>query len=234
VPAVLAALARHVDTARHLVISIAAGIPLASLEGALPPGTRCARVMPNTPVLVGEGASVYAMGGAATEADAGVVDAMLGSVGLALRLDDEALLDAATGLSGCGPAYAFLVMEAMADGGAFFFCILFVCFVCLFCFVCFVCLFVLFVCFVCRGSGWPSTDSGHAPPLPHSGPFSSSSSTQASKPACPATWPLHWPPRRWRARRAWSSRPAATLPAAAGAGRAAQRLRLPAWPTPPC
>jgi pyrroline-5-carboxylate reductase len=116
VPAVLAALAPAIETTRHLVVSIAAGVTLGALEAALPPGTRVARVMPNTPCLVGEGASVYAMGGACTPGDAAAVDALLGAVGLALRLE-EAQMDAATGLSGCGPAYAFLAMEALADGG---------------------------------------------------------------------------------------------------------------------
>ena len=116
IPAVLDALAPHIDVRRHLVVSIAAGIPISSLEARLPKQARVARCMPNTPCLVGEGASVYALGSAATEEDAEVVDAILASCGLALRLE-EGLVDAATGLSGCGPAFLFLAIEALSDGG---------------------------------------------------------------------------------------------------------------------
>lgn len=79
-------------------------------------GVRIIRVIPNTPALVGAGASAYALGTQATEADAATAQQLLGSVGLALRVS-ESLLDAVTGLSGSGPAYAFLMIEAMADGG---------------------------------------------------------------------------------------------------------------------
>lgn len=103
-------------TERHLVISIAAGIPLAKLEDALPARLRAVRVMPNTPALVGAGASAFALGHAATRDDADLTRRLFGSVGLAFEVS-EPLLDAVTGLSGSGPAYACLIIEALSDGG---------------------------------------------------------------------------------------------------------------------
>jgi pyrroline-5-carboxylate reductase len=102
VPAALAEL-RPVVTPAHLVISVAAGITLATLEAALPPGTRVIRVMPNTPALVGAGASAFALGKAATRDDAALTQRLLSSVGVAVEVK-ERLLVAVTGLSGCGPA----------------------------------------------------------------------------------------------------------------------------------
>lgn len=101
---------------RHLVVSIAAGVTLARMEAAGPAGLRIVRVMPNTPALVGASASAYALGSAATRADAELVQRLLGSVGIALEVKEK-LLDAVTGVSGSGPAYGFLMIEAMADGG---------------------------------------------------------------------------------------------------------------------
>ncbi len=115
VPAVLKELRGYVNE-RHLLISIAAGVPLARLEGELEPGVRIVRVMPNTPALVGASASAYALGRAATVEDGQVVHRLLSAVGLALQVP-EPLLDAVTGLSGSGPAYVYLVIEALADGG---------------------------------------------------------------------------------------------------------------------
>lgn len=100
----------------RLLISIAAGVTLATLEGALPAGTRCLRVMPNTPALVGASASAFAAGSAASPEDVALGRRLLGSVGLALEVKEK-LLNAVTGLSGSGPAYAFLMIEALADGG---------------------------------------------------------------------------------------------------------------------
>jgi pyrroline-5-carboxylate reductase len=102
-------------TAEHLVISIAAGVPLAKLEAALPK-RRVVRVMPNTPCLVGAGASGFARGSLATAADADLTQKMFSTVGLAVETP-ESLLDAVTGLSGSGPAYVFEMIEALSDGG---------------------------------------------------------------------------------------------------------------------
>lgn len=113
--AVLAEL-RTVVTPGHLVISIAAGIPVPVLAAGLEPGVRLVRVMPNTPALVGEGASGYCLGPGATEDDEAVVRACLDAVGTSCRVP-EPLLDAVTGLSGSGPAFVYQVIEALSDGG---------------------------------------------------------------------------------------------------------------------
>jgi pyrroline-5-carboxylate reductase len=103
-------------TDRHVLISIAAGVTLARIETALTPGARVIRVMPNTPALVGESASAFACGNSATREDAQLAQALFSSVGVAFQVK-ESLLDAVTGLSGSGPAYAFLMIEALSDGG---------------------------------------------------------------------------------------------------------------------
>lgn len=96
------------------VLSIAAGITIAAIEAALPADTPVIRVMPNTPALVGLGASAIAGGLAASEQDLAWATEMLSSVGVA-EVVTEAQLDAVTGLSGSGPAYYFLIAEAMVD-----------------------------------------------------------------------------------------------------------------------
>ena len=101
---------------KHLVISIAAGVPLAKLESALGEGRRVVRVMPNTPALVGASASAYALGLFATPDDGELVQRLLTAIGAAFQVQ-EALLDAVTGLSGSGPAYGYLIIEALSDGG---------------------------------------------------------------------------------------------------------------------
>jgi pyrroline-5-carboxylate reductase len=103
-------------TARHFVVSIAAGITLRQLADGLGEGRRLARVMPNTPCLVAASASGYAMGGSATAEDAALLDRLLNAVGRAFRLP-ESLLDAVTGLSGSGPAFVYVMIEALSDGG---------------------------------------------------------------------------------------------------------------------
>ena len=98
------------------VLSIMAGVRLARLESWLGPRAAVVRAMPNTPALVGAGVSALAGGRRAGEADVGWAEEILGAVGTVVRLP-EASLDAATGLSGSGPAYVFLVVEALIDAG---------------------------------------------------------------------------------------------------------------------
>jgi pyrroline-5-carboxylate reductase len=99
-----------------LLISVAAGVPLGRIETHLEPGARVVRVMPNIPCVVGAGAAGFAGGGHATAADLEKVGAILNSFGVGLAVEEK-YLDAVTGLSGSGPAYVFLFMEALADGG---------------------------------------------------------------------------------------------------------------------
>jgi pyrroline-5-carboxylate reductase len=99
-----------------LLISIAAGVPTAKLEAALPGNARVIRVMPNTPALVGESASGFALGKSATRADGELALRLFSAVGVAFQLK-ESLLDAVTGLSGSGPAYVYQFIEALSDGG---------------------------------------------------------------------------------------------------------------------
>ncbi len=102
-------------TKDHLVISIVAGITLETLEEMLPL-SRVVRVMPNQPCMVMASASAYSLGSKTVAADDETVKTMLESVGVAYQVE-ERLLDAVTGLSGSGPAYAYVVIEALSDGG---------------------------------------------------------------------------------------------------------------------
>jgi pyrroline-5-carboxylate reductase len=111
---VLAAIENDIDG--QLVISVAAGVPLLALEARLAPGTHVVRAMPNTAAIVLAGATAIAPGTHATDADVAVARALFRAVGEVVTLE-EAQLDAVTGLSGSGPAYVMLMIEALADGG---------------------------------------------------------------------------------------------------------------------
>ncbi|KAK9987219.1 hypothetical protein SO802_032170 [Lithocarpus litseifolius] len=100
---------------KKLLVSIAAGIKMKDLE-EWPGQSRFIRVMPNTPSAVGEAASVMSLGGSATEEDADIIAKLFGSVGKIWR-GDEKLFDAVTDLSGSSPAYIYLAIQALADGG---------------------------------------------------------------------------------------------------------------------
>jgi pyrroline-5-carboxylate reductase len=116
----VAAALREASTAIHgkplLVISIAAGITLDTLEMTADENLRVIRTMPNTPALVGKGAAGFCLGSRATREDADFARLLLSSVGMAVEVP-ERLIDAVTGLSGSGPAYVYLFIEALADGG---------------------------------------------------------------------------------------------------------------------
>lgn len=112
----LAALSDFKQGAGKLLISIVAGVKILDLEKSTPGSVRVIRTMPNTPALVGKGAAAYCVGGRCVEGDEATVASLLESVGLAVKVT-ERLMDAVTGLSGSGPAYVYLMIEAMADGG---------------------------------------------------------------------------------------------------------------------
>ncbi len=101
---------------QKLVISIAAGVPIAAIEHKLGRGARIVRAMPNTPALVGAGATAIASGEHATEDDMAIAKALFDAVGVTVTVE-EGLIDAVTGLSGSGPAYLFLIIEALSDAG---------------------------------------------------------------------------------------------------------------------
>ncbi len=101
----------------RLWISIAAGVPLARLEARLGSGARLVRAMPNTPALVGRGATAFCANASASDPDRAVARGLFGAVGFVWEAPDEGLLDAVTGLSGSGPAFVFVFLEALADAG---------------------------------------------------------------------------------------------------------------------
>jgi len=99
-----------------LVVSIAAGMRLSRLAGWLGEAVRLVRVMPNTPCLIGEGACGYCLGQRATPEDGELVGKLLEAVGTAWQVEEK-MLDAVTGLSGSGPAFIYVIIEALSDAG---------------------------------------------------------------------------------------------------------------------
>lgn len=104
------------DLVHALVVSVVAGAPISKLLEVCGQRARVVRAMPNTPALVQEGMTALALGPGVSEEDVGRVRALFESVGKVVRVE-ERLMDAVTGLSGSGPAYVFLAIEALADGG---------------------------------------------------------------------------------------------------------------------
>ncbi len=103
-------------TPQHLLISIAAGVRLSKMEALLPADIPVIRTMPNTPCLVGAGATALCRGTHANETHMALARSLFASVGQSVEVE-ERLMDAVTGLSGSGPAYVYLMIEALADGG---------------------------------------------------------------------------------------------------------------------
>ncbi len=99
-----------------LLLSIVAGLQLSTMEATAGDRLRVIRAMPNTPALIMQGATGFAIGTRATQEDADTARKIFGSVGVAEQVKEE-LLDAVTGLSGSGPAYVYTIVEALADGG---------------------------------------------------------------------------------------------------------------------
>ncbi|MBK5275322.1 MAG: pyrroline-5-carboxylate reductase [Desulfuromonadales bacterium] len=107
---------KQIVTPDKLIVSIMAGVRSASIEEALGSGARVVRVMPNTPALVGAGATAICSGSCATAGDLDRVEAIFARTGLVVRVDEKQM-DAVTGLSGSGPAYVFTFIEALSDAG---------------------------------------------------------------------------------------------------------------------
>jgi len=105
------------DAKAPLVLSIAAGVTISRLRAALGPESRVVRAMPNTPALIGRGVSGFCAGPKVSLAERDLARSILEALGPALEFHDESLLDAVTGLSGSGPAYVYLIIEALSDGG---------------------------------------------------------------------------------------------------------------------
>lgn len=114
---VLEALAPHLNTERHCVVSIVAGVPIAAVSAPLPPGARIVRVMPNTPALVGVGMSGVSPGPTATAQDTTNVEQLFGTLGAVVRVE-ERYMDALTAVSGSGPAYVFYLAECLAGAAS--------------------------------------------------------------------------------------------------------------------
>jgi pyrroline-5-carboxylate reductase len=108
---------REVIAPEQVVLSIAAGVPLTVIVNGLGGHGAAARAMPNTPAQIGEGVSVWVTTASVTDAQRAMIGTALGALGHAHFVEDEKLVDMATALSGTGPTYIFLVMEALIDAG---------------------------------------------------------------------------------------------------------------------
>lgn len=108
--------ATSINRQEHLLISIAAGVSLETIERLTFRYARNARVMPNTPCMIGMGASGYCLGPSTTQDDAHTIEQIFGTVGYVTQVPEK-LMDAVTAISGAGPAYIFLLLEALADSG---------------------------------------------------------------------------------------------------------------------
>ncbi len=104
------------DAGARRILSLAAGVTTTSIETAVGRSLPVVRAMPNTPALIGAGASAISAGAVAEEEDMAWAESILGAVGVVVRVPEKAL-DAVTGLSGSGPAYVFLIAEAMVEAG---------------------------------------------------------------------------------------------------------------------
>jgi len=114
VPAVLNEIKKSIKN--QLIISIAAGVTIDTFEKNLPAGTKVVRVMPNIAAIVEEAASAISPGSVASKEDTTIVSSIFNAIGKTVQLQEN-LMDAVTGLSGSGPAYVFMIIEALADGG---------------------------------------------------------------------------------------------------------------------
>ena len=114
-PEIMATIGTSV-TSDQIIMSIAAGIPIATLKQYLTNYAAIVRVMPNTPAIVGEGISAYCLEGPLKDEIKESIEMILKSCGEVLEVQ-ETLMDTVTGLSGSGPAYMFLIIDALADGG---------------------------------------------------------------------------------------------------------------------
>ncbi|WP_322895168.1 MULTISPECIES: pyrroline-5-carboxylate reductase [unclassified Yoonia] len=108
---------KALGTGKTLVISIAAGTPLAAFEAAFGPATPVIRAMPNTPAAIGRGITAVIGNAKATTADLALAEVLMQAIGQTVRLDDESQMDAVTAVSGSGPAYVFHMIEALAAAG---------------------------------------------------------------------------------------------------------------------
>ncbi|MDQ8192409.1 pyrroline-5-carboxylate reductase [Roseibacillus persicicus] len=104
------------DPNRILLISVAAGVTISSIENFIFNHARVIRAMPNTPALVGKGAAAFTPGSNATQEDVQFVSSLFASVGKVVEVPEK-LMDAVTGLSGSGPGFVYIMIEALADGG---------------------------------------------------------------------------------------------------------------------